>query len=299
MRKLDQILTPSQGNSKLKTLNVSRCADELMRYHKDGFPKGKSCGLPALDEHFSWYGGRLYCFSGYDNSGKTSILFWLAVLFVKNYKRKVCIFSPEEDNLILLDELARLYLGKNTTSEYKNHPKCTAQEYADALKWVDQNFMILDVEDLQFNELPNVVGLVEYYKSLVDEGFTMFITDPLNWLNDKNDHETLKENLTVMKLFAKNENIINIYVEHPKTPTPLKDGTIPRATKFNVMNGMMHSKKVDFFVVVHKELGQDINGKVRYENTFDVQKVKSQRLLGMPGQVKLYYEPWSGRFWTK
>ena len=41
------------------------------------------------------------------------------------------------------------------------------------------------------------------------------------------------------------------YVEHPKTPTPIR-GLIPKATAFSLAGGTMHFNKCDCMVVMHR-----------------------------------------------
>ena len=102
-----------------------------------------------------------------------------------------------------------------------------------------------------------------------------------------------------------------IYVEHPKTPTPVK-GKIPRATAFSLAGGTMHYNKCDVMVIMHKlndeELEEmvksgEILSKVLDNNSknikfvlFESVKIKSQRINGIPGKVVLQYDLITGRY---
>lgn len=285
-------LLKSNETNEARIISPGDYANKLLGYHKTNFPKGFSSGIPDLDNIFSWAYGRLYLFTGYDNSGKSAVLFWLAVLFAQLYKGKVAIYSPETDNEEIVDELARLKLGKNTTDI--GYPQCTEQEYFDAIGWVSDRFRLLE-----YDELPTIETLLNDYQWLADKGFNMFITDPFNYIAESGDgmvSRYLKNALSNMKQFAKRNNVINIYVEHPKQPTVEKGGKIIRCSKYTINNGAMHRNKADCVVCIHKER---IPEDGPYVNVFDVQKMKSQRRMGSPGEVELHYDVASGQFWGK
>jgi len=102
-----------------------------------------------------------------------------------------------------------------------------------------------------------------------------------------------------------------IYVEHPKTPAPVR-GVIPRATAFSLAGGTMHFNKVDCMVVMHRLTDDDVQMKVKsgeilsrmLENKenhikfveFETVKMKSQRINGVLGSCIIEYDIKTGRY---
>jgi hypothetical protein len=102
-----------------------------------------------------------------------------------------------------------------------------------------------------------------------------------------------------------------IYIEHPKTPAPVR-GKIPPATAFSLAGGTMHFNKVDVMVIMHKLTDEDVEELVKSgqilqkilantENSikfvqFESVKIKSQRINGTTGKVILQYNLITSRY---
>ena len=138
----------------------------------------------------------------------------------------------------------------------------------------------------------------------------------MNWLVESNVGETnlynyLKVSLTNLKMFAKNFDTIVCYIEHPKTPSPVR-GKIPKASAFSLAGGTMHFNKTDCMCLLHRMTDEDIEEKLSkgelLQQTLDNQqnninfvefetvKMKSQRLNGKLGSALLEYDFITGRF---
>jgi len=296
-------------NSYVKHIRVNDCRDKLDDYHKNGYPLGETSGIKTLDENFRWRYGFLYCFSGYPQSGKSEILNWLMVLRAKLNDDKICMYSPEIDVHEQITNLARAYIGKNVDIAFPN--KCTDQEWEDALDFLDEHFIFLE----NGSEMPSITKLIDAFEVLQKEGFTAFTIDPLNWVyegtQNDNIYSYLKLSLTSLKQFAKIHQVFMIYVEHPKTPAPVR-GKIPKATAFSLAGGTMHFNKCDVMVVMHKLTDEDVedlvaNGQIlkkvldNKENSikfvqFESVKIKSQRINGTTGKVILQYNLITSRY---
>tara|TARA_R100001530_G_scaffold62078_1_gene44705 strand:- start:5896 stop:6837 length:942 start_codon:yes stop_codon:yes gene_type:complete len=296
-------------NSYVKQIRVNDCRDKLDDYHKNGYPLGETSGIKTLDENFRWRYGFLYCFSGYPQSGKSEILNWLMVLRAKLNDDRICMYSPEIDVHEQITNLARAYIGKNVDIAFPN--KCTDQEWEDALDFLDEHFIFLE----NGSEMPSITKLIDAFEVLQKEGFTAFTIDPLNWVyegtQNDNIYSYLKLSLTSLKQFAKIHQVFMIYVEHPKTPAPVR-GKIPKATAYSLAGGTMHFNKCDVMVVMHKLTDEDVEELVKSgqilqkildnkENSikfvqFESVKIKSQRINGTTGKVILQYNLITSRY---
>ncbi len=278
----DKVLQENDSAT-VKEIYVNDRREKLQEIFTNGYPQGNTSHIKKLDENFRWRKGFLYAFSGYPQSGKSEILNWFMVLVAKMDNEKICMYSPESNTNELICNLARAYLGKNVDKEFDN--VCSKDEWNEALD------------------------------KLQKKDYSYFLIDPLNWVYESTQNDNiynyLKLSLTSLKQFAKTNDVTMIYVEHPKTPTPVK-GKIPRATAFSLAGGTMHYNKCDVMVIMHKlndeELEEmvksgEILSKVLDNNSknikfvlFESVKIKSQRINGIPGKVVLQYDLITGRY---
>jgi len=200
------------------------------------------------------------------------------------------MFTPENypvENQVI--NLMRSFLGKNVSKGYNNI--CTVEEWEAAKEFVHEHFFLIEFKDIphipQLNEL-----LYEYEILHETEGVELFVTDPFNAvaegsIGDGNISKYLKVGLTQMKIFAQQNKVINVIIEHPAKPLLNKDGSLPKVSPWMLYGGSMWWNKMDVIVSISKEDNITI---------IKVSKVKLQRLNGVPGEKELKYETESGRF---
>ena len=207
-------------------------------------------------------------------------------------------------------DLCRSYLGKNVNPAFPN--VCGELEFYEALDFISNHFVFLENN----NDMPTINVLIDMFEKYSRKGFTSFVIDPLNWVVESNAGESnmyqyLKLSLTILKQFAKSTDSLMIYVEHPKTPAPVR-GKIPRATAFSLAGGTMHFNKTDCMVIMHRLTDFDIEEKVKSGQIlqhillnqekhirfveFETVKMKSQRLNGILGNCIIQYDIKTGRY---
>ena len=306
----DDVLKRDENAQECKEVYVNDVRDKLETFFKDGYELGQPSYIDKLNEIFSWRKGFLYCFSGYPQSGKSEFINYAMLLRAKHYDDKIVMYSPESNTYELITNLARAYIGKNVNPEFDN--VCTEEEYNKGLDFIQDHFVFLENQE----ELPSVAGLLNTFERLSNKDFDCYVIDPMNWLVESNVGETnlynyLKVSLTNLKMFAKNFDKIVCYIEHPKTPSPVK-GKIPKATAFSLAGGTMHFNKVDVMCILHRMTKEDLEDKLskgdllsrqleNLENNinfveFETVKMKSQRLNGKLGSNLLEYDFTTGRF---
>jgi twinkle protein len=283
----EEILKANE-NPNIKRITVEDKIEPLISYFKNGMPQGDKSGIEELDDIFSWRNGFVYCFTGYPGSGKSEILKWLSVLRVQLHGDKIMMYSPESDEIEIIDDIARMYLGKNTNTIYPD--QCTDSEYMQALDWVQAHYEFID-----FEQMPTVQTLLDTYTEAVDRGFNFFVTDPFNYVAEGSSDDGqgvsryLKTALSHMKTFAKRNKVINVIVEHPRQPRPDNNGVIPTVNQFMINGGAMWNNKMDCIVGATRDWSTGMF-------TFETLKMKSQRYNGVPGSRELTYDIKTGRY---
>ena len=310
IKDFDDVLAKDYNENACKEVSVFDVMSEIKSHFVEGYPMGETSHIQNLDKNFRWRKGFLYAFSGYPQSGKSEILNWLMVIRAKMYGDKILMYSPESNTKELVMDLCRSYLGKNVNPEFDD--VCSEEEFDEAVEFIANHFMFLENND----DMPTIEVLIDKFEKFSEEGFSCFVIDPLNWVVESNAGESnlyqyLKLTLTILKQFAKSTQSMMIYVEHPKTPAPVR-GVIPRATAFSLAGGTMHFNKVDAMVVMHRLTDADVEEKVKsgqilqrlLDNKknhirfveFEVVKMKSQRLNGSLGSCIIEYDLKTGRY---
>jgi twinkle protein len=262
----------------------------------DGYHKGKSPGetshLKGLDDIFSLRPGFLYCFTGWPGSGKSEFLTQLAVLQANFKKRKIAFYSPESYPMDeFIDTIVHCHLGKSTDRRFPN--VCSAEEYTDALKKLDEHFYFCD-----WSETPDATETLAAFEYLRKEHkVEIFIVDPFNSLvtegEERNIAIGLKKNLTAFKRFAAQNRVMVWLVEHPKTPNDTKEfDQIPGPR--HLFGGTMWWNKVDVLATIHRPNREDKNDTTVVFKTW---KIKKQELNGRPGEQFLFFDIRTKRYY--
>lgn len=266
-----------------KHLNDYKSELELIRQGK--YINPISTGIPDLDKHFNMFFGMLLLITGYPQSGKSEYARFLSCVHVSLKRGKVCIFSPESDTPILIDEVLK------TVSALLRKPERDCEQI------VNDNFIFQEIRE--DTGMPDIKDMIEHSVSLNKEGFNFFIIDPMNWVTSslytsQGMFESLRLTLTSLKQFAKRNKSIMCYIEHPKTPLPNKDGSIPLCSIFSVNGGVMHNNKVDGAIILHRQRSIDEYGKAKSSQNdpvlLEVAKLKFQKYLGTPDNLLLHYD---------
>lgn len=253
-------------------------ANEIDLHHKGQLIKPIKTGIQKLDQHFSFCVGQLVLLTGYSQSGKSEFSKFAAVRFVIENGGNVAIFSPESRTPLFLDELAVV---------------SGALGIDDPASFVDKHFTIVEINDM--SGMPDVDQILKEFEMLSLEDHNFFILDPMNWVTSNSYMnqmmvESLRIVLTRFKQFAIKSDSIVLYVEHPKTPQPNKDGEYPRCNVFMVNGGIMHNNKTDANLVIHRQKSFDGSMTESDSIELEVAKLKDQKYLGRPSTVTLDYD---------
>lgn len=261
--------------------------DDIKAIRDGTYIKPLSTGISGLDPMFKYHYGMLLLITGYPQSGKSELARFIMCNHVINHGDKVCMFSPESDTPILINDCS------NTIHHI------TGMSLSEADKIVQEKFVFQEIRDSR--GMPNIEQMNNHFRNLYEDGFKFFIIDPMNWVTSSlytnaNMVEALRLTLTALSQTAKRKDnkCVVAYVEHPKTPQPGKDGQIPKCTIFSTNGGAMHNNKVDGCLIAHRERYPD-NQDIKISTDSDpvlleVAKLKNQKYLGIPGSLKLHFD---------
>lgn len=265
----------------LKSMKLSDYSEQRALHKAKKLVIPIESGIMTLNKAFNWRKGGLYLFTGYPQSGKSHILTQLALYQTWKFNRSVAVFTPEETSVLMLEEqIQRL--------TYLTGSKEKAEQI------IEEKWHVIELID----GMPTSEMLMNEMEELHIKGVNMFVIDPMNWVTSSNYTgmmaESLRLTLTGFKQFAKKNDSVVAYVEHPKTPSANKEGKYPKAHVMMVHGGIMHWNKCDCCVVMHRLKDVEDDHVVSSDSDaveFEVAKMKNQRIMGYPQTIKLKYNP--------
>lgn len=264
------------------------CWKNMVHTFKFGKKRGTSTYISKLDNCWTWRGGEVTLWTGYQNEGKTSFFNQIAILKAKMNNWKFAIFSPENyppDEYY--DELIHCYVGKSTDLAYKNI--MSDEEYEDAAGFIhDHFFVVIPDDDFQLSTiLDKFTYLIGKY------GINACLIDPYNQIEhlmEKGEREDLYISRFMSKLrrFAVNHDISMNLIAHQITPIFKGKENYPQPDAYKIKGGGTFADKADNVISVWRPFRRS-----DFENTtvsIIVNKIKKQKLVGIPGEFDLFYD---------
>jgi twinkle protein len=271
---------------------------EQMRYtFQHGQARGTTTYFQTIDPHFTWKKGEVTLMGGIPNTGKTTML--LQMMLLKSVKEgtKWAVFSPENSPpQEFYNPLIETYIGKGTDPFYKES-QMSAAEYEQGMDFVGQHFFYIFPQE----EVPTPVYINNRFKELiVRHGVDGVLTDPFNqmdkykgWQTDKID-QYISDFLTHEKRFAQMHNVYKLIIAHPVKLQKNGQGNYDAPDYYDLHGGSMWFNKLDNILCYHRPYSKTDPTNPLCE--FHSQKIKKQKLVGLPGSVELTYDRKSNRF---
>jgi len=258
----------------------------------NGKKKGLTTGYSVLNNHYTLRTSELDVWTGIPGSGKTMMALQIMLNASVMYGWKWGVFSPENYPIgDLFDTLAEMYIGN--TSDLDVGDRMNIHDYETAINFLHEHFFAIYPED-DFS-LDNILSK---FKHLVMRyGIKGCLLDPFNQLdhNFKGKDETtyIGECLTKIRRFEQVNDLKFIIIAHPRKMDRDERGGYKQPTAYDISGSQNWFNKADNVICIHRNDSMDIsNTSVK----FTVQKVKFQKLVGVPGEEELKYDRRSGRY---
>lgn len=257
----------------------------LDSYH-NGKVRGTTTYIETLDNAWTWRGGEVNLWTGYQNEGKSLALNQLCAIRAYWENARVAIFSPENFPLNdLFDDIIEMFIGKSSDPYYKNN-YMSESEYKEGLEFVQNNFYAIYPEkDFKLD------SIFERAKYLVKKkGIRTLIIDPYNVVEHKikaGEREDLyiSRFMAQLKRFAIDYDLSVNLVAHQNTPKKNESdgGRFFKPFLTNIKGGGTFADKADNVLIVWRP-----NRAIDFKDTevvIESQKIKKQRLVGIPQSV--------------
>lgn len=261
--------------------------ESMLNSYRNGQKRGTTTYINCIDNAWTWRGGEVNLWTGYQNEGKTLMLNQLCVIRSINEDAKVGVFSPE--NMPLDDfynDIIEMYIGKSVDPYYsKNY--MSEIEFNKGLEFCENNFFLIYPEkDFKLE------SIFERAKYLVKKkGIRTLIIDPYNTIEHKirsGEREDLyiSRFMAQLKRFAVEYDLsINLVAHQLTARANEKDGgRYYKPNLNNIKGGGTFADKADNVLIVWRP-NRALDFKDR-EVIFASQKIKKQKLVGIPQDVE-------------
>lgn len=252
-------------------------------YQMSEFQNGKETGenarIQQIEDQFSWKRSFINCWTGSPNSGKTTLLNFLAVLKSKHDDWKWCVWSPEMINSFrhkgrvsvsysdLIDELIHTYTGLNPYVHFAkkyNLLQMSKDVYEEAIGWVKDHFHFVYPADKNYKSIRD--SFLYIYEM---HGVDGFILDPfknmrLSGTESARSDEMLHEIFDEYKHLSVITNTTVNIVTHPRSRQDyLTEGDEKKykiVTQHDLLGGSAWNNSMDgIFSVYRPWLHEDSN----------------------------------------
>jgi len=291
--KLESCLVDAEPYPVEGVFTVKSEKDYMLDVFNNGKKKGITTGYRCLDNHYKLRTSELDVWTGVPGSGKTMMAFQVMLNSSILYGWKWGLFSPENYPIgDLFDTLAEMLMGN--TSDLDKDGRMTIHEYEKAIEFLHEHFIAIYPED-DFT-LDNILSK---FKHLVMRyGIKGCLLDPFNQLDHdfrgKDETTYIGDCLTKIRRFEQINDLKFIIIAHPRKMDRDETGVhYKMPTAYDISGSQNWFNKADNVVCLHRVNPMDVfDTSVK----FNVQKVKFQKLVGIPGEAVLKYDRRSGRF---
>ncbi len=271
---------------------------EKIKYtYEHGTSRGETTHFPEIDKHFRHKRGEITLMHGIGNHGKSAMLMQLLLIKAMKDNYKYGVFSPENMPVEeFYKDLIHSYIGKSTEKHHQN--QMTPDELDQGMKFIGDHFFLIYPEE----NMPTPEYINHRFRELViKENIDGCVIDPYNQLDNdiskkgNREDQYLSTFLSKVKKFAVQQDLFYYIISHPKGNLQ-KDGLDYECPNvFDLSGGAMWNNKCDNILVTHRPFYS--SEKVRTEVDFKSQKIKKQKLNGIPGDVRMNFDRMTCRYY--
>jgi KaiC/GvpD/RAD55 family RecA-like ATPase len=245
--------------------------------------EGLGIGIPGIDEYLRYKQGNFNLLIGHANTGKTTVICYLFVVWAIKHNLRFLIWSSENTPQSIVRKIIEFKMGLPIQ-------KASDDKIAESVSWCDKHFKIIDVDDLY-----NYKELIKEAQSIKDAwNYHGLLVDPYNSLSKDytllkavGGHEYDYQVASEFRMFAKNNNVTIFLNAHGvtealrRTHPPNHDyGNLSRPLSMaDVEGGGKWGNRADDVICIHRYTSHSTEW--MYSNLY-VLKVKENETGGRP-----------------
>jgi twinkle protein len=276
-------------------ITIYDVCDEIFADFKNGQNRGTTTYYYKFDNHFTWRNGEVTIWTGYNNEGKSTFLRQLQLIKSVHEDCKWGMFAPEDyPSKDFYADLIHTYVGKSVDKCYTN---CmNDSELIQGMESIKDWFYLVDPP--KDRSIESIFELMKYL--VTRKGINGITIDPYNQIEHamkigEREDLYISRFMSQLKKFAVNNDIIVNLVAHQVTPDFGRgEKQYPKPNIYRIKGGGTFADKADNVISVWRPN--------RFTNRDDPsvliesQKIKKQRLVGVPGELTFDFDRASNRY---
>lgn len=279
-------------------------ADDVYETMLHGLKNGKIKGTTTYNEKinscWTWRTQEANIWTGYSNEGKSLWLKQLCLIKALKENKKFIFCSPEDypaDEFY--DDLIHTLTGKTTDRDYGFDRVVSEELYKKAFDLIKDKFIFLYIEP-PHNSIRSVL---EEFKRIIKKEENVYgcIIDPLLKFSRPKEMAETRDDIYASYIgsicvdFARQTNTSFHLVMHQVTPVLEKDSKkYPEPSMYRVKGGGSYADGFDNVLAVWRP--NYALDKLDSEVQFSSQKIKKQKLTGIPQRLSMKFDRKSNRY---
>jgi twinkle protein len=260
-----------------------------------GLEKGTTTYVAGLDEAWTWRNTEVNLWSGYANEGKSAVLRYLCLIKALEEGKKFNFYAPEDAPAKgFFDDMIHTLSGRSTDKSNSNF--IGVDMYKKCYELIKDLFSFTYIKP----PLNTVENIIKEWSKLYQEGVYGFIIDPhVRVTRDKNapDRDDLYAQymMSLLTDFGRSNEKSSLHaVLHQQTPKRTEEGFYPPPNMYAVKGGGTYADMADNVMSVWRP--KYAKDKLDTEVKITSQKIKKQKLVGIPQELKFRFNRKTNRF---
>ncbi len=247
-----------------------------------------SSGWGDLDPHLMFALPEVCVWSGAPNTGKSQLALASVANLARVHGLKIAILQFEDDVDRHRDDLGR-YARAWQTSEGRSISMPPDE-------WIDAHFLTVPPpEDTDEAEDKTLAWLLErIHEAATRHDCRVILIDPWNeiehaWGVNESETAYTGKALRMIRALARKYQLLIMIVTHPSKAGGLKATEADEMTPYDIAGSAHWANKPDHVILIHRPRGSD-------ETIVNIAKCRDYRRRGMPGSVKMRFNPKNATF---
>lgn len=280
-----------------RIIRVQDVQEKMVETLLNGHVKGTTTYIEDLDQAWTWRDGEVTIWTGYNNEGKGTFIRFLALIKSLEEKTKNVFYAPEDAPAEwFYDELIHTLSGLSTD---KDHPNFIGADlYVKCLEIIKELFTFIHLP-VPTNTVEEITKLFKMLKES-DNSYKRFFIDPhIRVSRSKNAPE--RDDLYggyfmgVLNDFVMEFPDTHVgLVMHQQTPSKTDNGNYPEPSKYTIKQGGTYSDTADNVNIIWRP--KYASDKMDTHVVFKSDKIKKQKLVGLPQSLNFRFNPKTNRF---
>lgn len=284
----------------IEILTMDDCINDMKFDLENGKEKSTSTFVDGIDDCWTWRMGEFNIWTGYSNEGKSQFLRFLSLVKALEEEKlgndwRFAFYAPEDyPAKEFFDDLIHTASGRSTDKD--NTMFIGEERYLKTYERIKKFFY--------FNYIrPPKNSLVKVLKSFVplieEKNVKVCVVDPIikvarpsKYLNADDKYAAYVTTLATD--FTRAYNVSLHLVMHQVTPGFQENGLYPKPSMYRIKGGGTWADGTDNILSIQRPLYA--KDKIDNEVIFTSQKIKKQKLVGIPQDLQLRFDRKTNRY---